>query len=97
MNDLDLLCEWKQDATWKSIGARGLATGVELSVADFRMAVSKPPMATTFPACACCKLSRPRPIIVKMPSTYKWQTQISGNTCEGLQLQHGEALYVSLL
>eukprot|EP00983_Pelagomonas_calceolata_P039155 1137061-Pelagomonas_calceolata.AAC.2 len=43
--------------TWKIMGAKGLAIGVLERVALFRMAASRPPMASTLPAgtaCVCC-------------------------------------------
>ena len=43
-----------QRPTWNSIGARGQAAGEVHSVALFRMAVSKPPMASTLPAGTSC-------------------------------------------
>lgn len=36
--------------TWNSMGARGRAAGLSARVADFRMAVPRPPMASTLPA-----------------------------------------------
>lgn len=40
--------------TWKSMGAKGRAAGLSVSVADFRMAVASPPIASTLPAGTSC-------------------------------------------
>lgn len=41
--------------TWNSMGARGRAAGLSARVADFRMAVPRPPMASTLPAGTTCR------------------------------------------
>ena len=62
-------CMLQLAPTWKSMGARGRQAGVDVTVADLRIAVPKPPMAMTLPAGTCCSLSRPLPIIKYRPST----------------------------
>ncbi len=47
-------CKPAQRITWNSMGANGHAAGELHSVALFRMAVSKPPMARTLPAGTSC-------------------------------------------
>jgi len=47
-----------QRITWNSMGASGQAAGELHSVALFRMAVSKPPIASTLPAGTSCSAVR---------------------------------------